>query len=50
MKADLKRAFDKWKFHYNGQDAFLNKQNIDYIKNRAIQSQRELDKWNEKEV
>ena len=50
FKADLKRAFDKWKFHFNGKDAFLNKQHKDYIVNRCIQSQKELNKINEAEV
>lgn len=36
FKADIKKAFDKWKFHFNGKDAFLNRQAIYYIRSRCI--------------
>lgn len=39
LKVSLKQFFNRWKYHFNAKDAFLNKQNRDYLVDRAIQSQ-----------
>lgn len=50
LKAELKRYFDRWKFHFNSKDAYLNRQGRQYLLNRCIKSQRELNKLTEEEV
>lgn len=50
LKANLKQYFDRWKYHFNAKDAHLNRQNREYLLNRAIQSQQELNTLTELEV
>ena len=50
LKSEMKRFFDRWKFHFNGKDAHLNRQNRAYLLNRCVNSQKELNKVTEEEV
>lgn len=50
LKANLKQFFNRWKYHFNAKDAHLNRQNREYLLNRAIQSQQELNNLTEQEV
>lgn len=50
LKADIKRYFDKWKYHFNSKDAFLNRENRKYLLDRAVKSQQELNSIIEEEL
>lgn len=50
LRAEMKRYFERWKFHFNVKDANLNRQNRATLMKRCVESQRELNKTTEEEV
>lgn len=42
MKADMKRYWDRWKFGFATKDANLNRQSREYLMDRCIKTQKEL--------